>query len=258
MAASIAAAPARNRDFRPELRERMFYPWAGGLLLVLVAMGFQQFYMHGRASDGGPVTEQIVPLVFLHGILMSSWIVFFVVQSSLIARGNRKLHMTVGVSGGVLAAGLVAVGVCTAIASVHFNPASYKDLWGPHRFLTIPLTAILTFGSLVGVGLYYRRRAEVHRPMMFLATLFITTAALFRISAITNPLMSASHASMFIVSWGPMLALGALLGALKMALTRRWDRIYAIGYVAIVVACVLNVLIANTAVWDHVASLVTP
>ena len=83
--------------------ERVFYLLAGCLLLVIVAMGFQQFYLHGRANTGGPVTQQIVPLVFLHGILMSTWIIFFLAQSSLIVSGNRKLHMSLGIVGMVLA-----------------------------------------------------------------------------------------------------------------------------------------------------------
>jgi hypothetical protein len=48
---------------------------------------------------------------------MSSWIVAFVVQSSLVVSGNRKLHMSLGVAVAVLAALLVIVGISTAIAS---------------------------------------------------------------------------------------------------------------------------------------------
>jgi FtsH-binding integral membrane protein len=166
VSSSTAVAVAARAPINQERMERVFYLLAGCLLLVIVAMGFQQFYLHGRANNGGPVTQQIVPLVFLHGILMSAWIIFFVAQSSLIVSGNRKLHMSLGVAGMVLAAFLVVLGVTTAIASVHYNPDGYKDIWGARRFLSLMLTNVLGFGMLAAIGLKNRRRPELHRPMM--------------------------------------------------------------------------------------------
>lgn len=118
------------------------------LLFLIVTMGFQQFYLHGRASNGGPVTRHIVPLVVLHGILMSSWVVAFIVHSSLIVAGKRKLHISSGIVGVLLATGVVVVGVTTAIASVHYNPDEYKHIWGSRRFLSPMLTNVLGFGTL--------------------------------------------------------------------------------------------------------------
>jgi uncharacterized membrane protein YozB (DUF420 family) len=44
------------------------------------------------------------------------------------------------------------------------------------------LVNILGFGVLAGIGLIYRRRPEIHRPMMLLATLFVAApAGFFRI-----------------------------------------------------------------------------
>ncbi len=130
MSSSTAVAVAAGTPLTRERMERIFYLLSGCLLLLIVALGFHHFYLQGRDSTGGPVTQQIVPLVFLHGILMTTWIIVFVVQSGLIVSGNRKLHMSLGVAGAVLAASLVIVGVTTAIASVHYNPDSYKELWG--------------------------------------------------------------------------------------------------------------------------------
>jgi FtsH-binding integral membrane protein len=156
VSSSSAVAVAARAPITQERIERVFYLLAGCLLLVIVAMGFQKFYLHGRASNGGPVTQEIVPLVFLHGVAMSAWIIAFVVQSSLIVSGNRKLHMSLGIAGIVLAAFLVIVGVTTAIASVHYNPDGYKDLWSARRFLSFMLTNILGFGILAASGLTAR------------------------------------------------------------------------------------------------------
>jgi hypothetical protein len=122
MSSSSAVAVASQIPVSRERIERMFYFLSACLLLFIVVIGFKQFYLHGRASDGGPVTQAILPLVVLHGVAMSSWIVLFVVQSSLIVRGNRKLHMSLGVAGALLAALLVVVGLTTAIASRPLQP----------------------------------------------------------------------------------------------------------------------------------------
>jgi hypothetical protein len=251
VAVAVSAPPAMR-----ERKERMFYLLAGSLLLLVVAIGFQKFYLHGRASDGGPVTQQIAPLVILHGILMSSWILILVVQSGLIVGGNRKLHMSLGVAGVVLAALLVMVGLTTAVASVHYNPESYKELWGARRFLSFMLTNILGFGVLAGIGLKYRRRPDVHRPMMLLATLFVAgPAGFFRIPFISGPIMGAVHS--ILAPWVPMVILGMLLVLMKWLTTRSWDRNFAAGFIGLVLACVLQFFVANSAWWYNVAGWVT-
>ena len=253
---SSAVAVAAKAPISQERIERVFYLLSGCLLLIIVAMGFQKFYLHGRASTGGPVTQQLVPLVFLHGIAMSAWIVAFVVQSSLIVSGNRKLHMSLGIGAMALAAFLVIVGVTTAIASVHYNPDGYKDLWSARRFLSFMLTNILGFGMLAAIGLKCRRRTEIHRPMMLLATLFVAgPAGFFRIPYIVGPIMAAFHT--IFAPWVPMLVLGVFLVLIKWLMTRTWDRYFMVGFAGIFVTCVLQIFVANSAWWYHVAGWVT-
>jgi hypothetical protein len=256
MSTSSAVATAASFPVGRERMERMFYLLSSVLFLVIVSMGFQQFYLHGRASNGGPVTQQIVSLVILHGIAMSAWIILLAVQSALIVGGNRKLHMTLGVGGVVLAGLLVVLGLATAISSVHYNPDGYKEIWGARRFLSLMLTNILGFGILAGIGLKNRKRPEIHRPMMLLATLFVAgPAGLFRIPYLSGPIMGAIHSMMGV--WMPMLILGVLLLVLKTAMTRSWDRYFAAGFVGIVLACVVQFFVSNSAWWNHVAGWVT-
>lgn len=256
MSSSSAAAVAARAPIARERMERVFYFFSGCVLLVIIALGFQHFYLHGRASNGGPVTQQIVPLVFLHGIAMSTWITLLVVQSGLIVGGNRKLHMSLGVGGAVLAAILVIVGLTTAFASVHYNPEGYKDIWGARRFLSLMLTNILGFGVLAGIGLKYRRRPEVHRPMMLLATLFVASpAGFFRIPFVFGPIVGAIHTILAV--WVPMLVFSVLLLLIKWLMTGSWDRYFAAGFIGIVLACVLQFFVSNSAWWYHVAGWVT-
>jgi len=259
MSSSAAVAIAPSANLSRQQMERRFYLLAGCALLVFVALGFNQFYLHGRGVGGKSVTEQIAPLVFLHGIGMSTWILFFITQSSLIVSGNRKLHISLGVGGAVLAAFLVVVGLLTAAGSVHYNPQAFKFFGGAHHFLIIPTTDIVGFGVLVGIGFRNRRRPEIHRPAMCLATVFVMTAALFRIPFIRGQIAGHMYGSSFVIfaPWIPMLTLGLLLGLAKWLVTRTWDRYYAVGWAGIACVCVLQAFVVNTVAWNHIAGWVT-
>ena len=50
--------------------------------------------------------------------------------------------------------------------------------------MAIPMIGILVFGLFVAIGVWYRRRPEIHRPMMLLGTLVIMAAATDRITAL--------------------------------------------------------------------------
>ena len=119
------------------------------------------------------------------------------------------------------------------------------------------LINISGFGILASIEFIYRRRPEVHRPIMLLATLFVAgPAAFFRIPFVSGFIMGAIHT--IIAPWLPMLVLGVLLVLIKWLMTGSWDRYFAAGYVGLVLACVLQFFVANSGWWYRVAGWVTP
>ncbi|HYC32310.1 MAG TPA: hypothetical protein VEB59_08485, partial [Gemmatimonadales bacterium] len=50
----------------------------------------------------------------------------------------------------------------------------------PLGFMAIPFVTILSFTALASVGLYYRRRSDIHRRVMLLATIAILVPAFAR------------------------------------------------------------------------------
>jgi hypothetical protein len=256
MSSITAAVPLPGPQFQVDGLERLTYLIAGGAMAAMVCVGFHQFYLHGLNALGKPVTRQIAGLVYIHGTLMTGWIIFFIVQSSLIVRGNRSLHMKLGAAGVVLYALIVAVGTVTALLSTHYNPAGAHPPWGPQRFLTVPLTAIYGFAVLAGIALLYRRKRGVHRPMMLLGTLFAVSAGIARIGAIRQPFFQASHGSLFTTYWMPPIIAAVLVGLLKLALTRRWDRYYATGLAIMVFIAAAGAYISTTGWWLQLAYLV--
>ena len=77
MSFPVAAATPHARTFQRERRERLFYVIVCVVLLVGVAVGFHMFYLHGLIDAGQPVTQQSASLVYLHGGLMTCWMVLF-------------------------------------------------------------------------------------------------------------------------------------------------------------------------------------
>ncbi len=247
-----ADTPAIERKPTLDLA-RHFYTGAAALLLVLMVLGFQQFYLHGRAYPGRPLTPPIRTLVILHGIAMALWMVLFLVQPWLIAVRNRRAHMLLGKLGAALAVVMVILGFRLGVESARVNPPD-MHLWGltPKQFMAVPVISILTFAVLVAVGVWKRRRPAIHRPVMLLSVLAVMPAALDRIDAIKSLYEGTVWGTLF----GPFfstLVVGVLLVGAKWLLTRSLDRYFAIGFAALTAISIGIVQLAPTRAWDSIA-----
>jgi hypothetical protein len=140
-------------------------------------------------------------LVKIHGLVFTGWILLFLTQTSLVAARRVDLHRRLGVAGAVMAGLLVVLGVTTAIASARRNVAAGNA--GALVFLATPLGDMLVFGVLVAAAFYYRRRSDIHKRLMFLATISILGAAFVRwpFAIVANgPLAFFGTTDLFIVA----------------------------------------------------------
>jgi hypothetical protein len=216
-------------------------------------LGFQQFYLHGRAYPAYPLAPPIRMLLIAHGAAMTLWVVTFVVQSLLIVGRNSRLHMAVGPFAVALAVAMVLLGLWLPTQATRFEPDF--TLWGLNRvhFMAIPMIAILTFGAFVAAGIWQRRRAEIHRPMMLLATLSIIPAATDRITGLPNLYAATTWGALF----GPFftaLIVGTLFLVAKSLLTRSFDRWFATGFAMLIVVDVSIMRLAPTDAWGQLAA----
>jgi len=222
-------------------------------MLAIVALGFWHFYLHGQAFPGVPLTPQIRIWLIVHGVAMTSWILLFCVQPLLIANAKYKIHMRLGKIAAVLAACIVFLGIRVALGAAKVNPPD-DTVWdlGPKQFLAIPLTAIALFAGYVTVGLLNRRRPEIHKPMMFFATLTAVNAATDRIDFIYLSFYGTAPGNLL----GTFLAatmIGLALLLLKWVLTRTFDRAFAVGLAVLAIAGAISMKFATTPVWDRFA-----
>lgn len=235
---------------------RYLYASVSALLFVLMLLGFQQFYLHGQGYPGHPLFPPVKAVIIAHGVSMTGWMVLFLVQPLLIATNNRRVHMSLGRLGAVLAGLIVILGLWTSIATARVEPDVV--LWGLHRkpFMAIPIFAVLSFGAFVAVGVWNRRRSEIHRPMMLLATLMVIPAAIDRITGVPDLWAPTIWGAVFGPFFAP-LVIGAVVLAVKTALTRSFDRWLAGGLVVLAMIGAFIMRIAPTAVWESFTNFLT-
>jgi len=227
-------------------RERLFYTGMAVAFLFIVFAGFARtYYLRPYFA-----TPQLTPLLHLHGLIFSSWIVLLLAQTVLVAAKRTAVHRRLGWAGGVLAVLMILVGTTTAVVRariVEVPPGSPSPL----VFLTIPLGDMLVFALLIGAGFYYRRRPDVHKRLMLLATVAILPAAVARLPFD------------FIQQVGPLAFFGlpdlfVLVILLYDLLTRgRPHRATVLGGLLLVASHPLRLVVGNTQAWLSFATWLT-
>jgi hypothetical protein len=237
---------------------RFFYSSAAFLLLLFMLWGFSLFYLQGKAYPGRPLTPPIRSLVIAHGVAMTLWMLLFIVQPLLIMTRNHRTHMRLGLFGTGLAAVATLLGINLSIASARVTPPEWR-LWGldPKQFMMISLSSILLFAVFVAIGILRRRKPDVHRPMMLLASLSILPPSMDRIPMIHN-LFEGTVMGNFFGAYASSLVVGLLLIGVHSSLTRKPNRSLAIGYGAVVIVAFSAMQLAPTAAWASLAELLVP
>ena len=119
------------------------------------------------------------PIIYFHVAVFTSWVILFILQSTLIATGNVKLHRKVGLLGFALGVMLPITGVAAAIVSTRFyTRPGHPD---PRFFLAISLNDMIEYSFFFGLAIYWRKKSEIHRRLMFIATCTLMSAAIGRL-----------------------------------------------------------------------------
>lgn len=163
-----------------------FYLWAALAAAAIAFAGFARTY-YLKAWFGTP---EISSLVHAHGVVMTLWVVLFIVQVRLVAMGRRELHRKLGVAGAALAVAIVVLGLFTAVSAARRGiPVGPPPL----VFMAITMSVVVVFAIFVIAALLYRKRGDYHKRLMVLATLTVIQPAVARVtveaSGIFHPLL---------------------------------------------------------------------
>lgn len=136
-----------------------------GLLATLI--GFGSTYIVPMHKG-----ELKVPIgVHIHAAFAFTWIILYLSQTLLIQKKNYKLHMTLGWLSVVVLFGFLL----SLWPAITFVIERDRELFGDVAFsssLAVVTSGFWVFGLGMS-GLYYRKRLQVHKRLMFLATIVI-------------------------------------------------------------------------------------
>lgn len=153
------------------LLDKYFYFLMSFPITAVVAYGFSR-------TVGKNLIHPVVPrppILYVHAAIFTAWLSFFPLQTLLIRTRNAKWHRRIGRFGAGLAATMLLLGVSTAITMARFNAAQLHQS-GTDFDLMIPLFDMLCFGSTLSLAIYWRKKPEYHRRLMFIATCALTAA----------------------------------------------------------------------------------
>jgi FtsH-binding integral membrane protein len=166
-----SGASRRLRNFL----SRYFYLCMSLVLAGLVVWGFSRTVdvrlFHAKPSPPW--------LLWMHGAAFATWIVFFIAQSALVRARKVGVHRFLGWFGASLAALMVVLGFTIAVIMARFDSAVRHEQ-GVAEFLSIPFADMIIFGACIAAAIYWRKRPEYHRRLIFIASCQLMDAAIGR------------------------------------------------------------------------------
>lgn len=224
---------------RNGLIDKYFYFSMSLLAVALVGLGFGQ-------TVNANLLHPEVPrpfILWIHAAAFTAWVLFFVVQSALVRTHNVRVHRSLGWFGAALGTFMVPLGIATAIIMRRFEVSQLHQV-GTEPFLSIPFTDMVCFATCFALAVYWRRKPELHRRLIFIATCILLAAAFGRF-----PFFKTHMA--FYAGVDAVILLGVLRDLL---VNRRIHTVYRIALPAVIViqAIALYLFLGSPAWWVRV------
>lgn len=178
MASSLQGAlavPHVSAAGRYRLLDKYFYFAMSLLIAAIVVAGFSRTVNQNLLHPAVPRPF----LLWIHAAAFSLWIAFYILQSALVRVRKVKLHRLLGWFGAGLAVVMVVLGFTIAIIMGRFDKHVLR-LPGADTFLSIPFGDMLIFSVFVGLAIYWRKKPEYHRRLLFIGTCGLLDAAFGR------------------------------------------------------------------------------
>ncbi len=128
-------------------------------------------------------TRAITVMVYIHGLVMTAWVLLFVTQALLVARHRIAWHRRLGVAGAVLAVLALALGLYTIAGSIVRQEPRADAALCIELFVAFDGISLLVFSCLVAFAILKRRSPEIHGRLMLLAMVSLLPPAFGRLVA---------------------------------------------------------------------------
>jgi hypothetical protein len=186
-------------------------------------------------------------ILYFHAVIFSAWVVFLILQSALIRARHVRFHRKLGWLGAILGVTIPILGVATAIGMGRFRITHLPGTMSPSS-LIFSFFDMASFAIPFGFAFLWRRKPELHRRFILIASCALTSAAFARF-----PQPFVSH--QFYIGVDILIALGALR---DIVVSRRVHPVYLWSLPALVACQFLVTRIAATAYqpWLKIANAI--
>ncbi len=226
------------------LFDRRLYFAIAILFPAIVLLGFARTYYLKGLFATPPLPSG---LVHLHGLVMTAWVVLFVVQVRLISTKRIRLHQKLGYASIGLAVLIIATGLPTALRAAKYGSTSTPPGAPPLSFLLIPTFDLVMFALFFGAAIIYRRRPAAHKALMLLTVLNFLPPALARI-----PIASLQATGpVWFFGFPTLVALLCLI--LDARRHGRVNKVLAVGATAMVAGYIVRLALMTTPAWMSIA-----
>lgn len=155
---------------------RWFFVCMASVLIIIVAVGFApSFYLPSviRPEQLAAGKYDNPSYIVAHGILLSLWFLLFFTQAFLIATKREHIHRRLGIAGVAVAAALVPLTLVVITRSVARSNLSALAVIGDYGVLAL-------FAGMVTVAIWNRRKPDVHKRLLLIASISLTAPAIVR------------------------------------------------------------------------------
>jgi hypothetical protein len=216
---AVAVRPARNPPSGFKVFLGRYFYFAMTLLMAVLSLWAFSNTVSVRLLHATPPRPL---LLWFHAAAFAAWIALFIAQSALVRVHNIRVHRSLGWFGASLAAIMVVSGFVVSIVMVRFEITVLHQNVAP--FLSILWCDLIIFGACMALAIYFRKRPDYHRRLVFLASCQLMQATFVRFHYL-------GHHNLFF----PALDLLILAGILRdLIVDARINRVYLRAFPAII------------------------
>ncbi|HEY0780764.1 MAG TPA: hypothetical protein VGD56_22595, partial [Gemmatirosa sp.] len=144
--------------------DRTFFLSVAVAAALLIFVGFSRSYYLKTAF---PLAPPLSLLVHVHGAVFTAWVLYFVLQTGLIAVHRPAVHRRLGVLGAALGAAVIVLGLAVTFMAIRLNRGTPS--LDPETQFLVALVDIVTFSIFFVAGWLQRRNRAAHQRLMLLA-----------------------------------------------------------------------------------------
>jgi len=225
--------------------DRYVYGTLAAVFALIVFSGFARTYYLKLFFATPPLPSLIV---HAHSIIMTAWVVLFLVQVTLISTRRVRVHQRLGYAGIGLALLIIVLGIWTALRAAKHGSISTPVGFSQPTFLIVPLGDIVLFTLFFGMAVYFRRNAARHKGLMFLTAVNFLPPAMGRLTFA----LVKEHPVFF----GAGVPVGLALACLGVHTWRyrRLDRVLLAAVIVLIVSFPGRIAVISTPAWARASA----